>query len=162
MRRFCVLAIVLFSSSAHTERVEDAAAASGGTFIAAGAGANVGTPFGELQLGHRFHRAPHFELYLDYSYAGAISEYRFHTLGVGARTYFAHVPHSSLFHQALAAVAITEGGNLRAFGDRLLGGFFTQGLGIQVELGSHWSFDAIVSTGYPVWLRGEAQLRYWF
>jgi hypothetical protein len=133
------------------------AAAEPGWFVSAGAGLNTSHPFGELQLGHHF-RAP-FELYLDYSYDATISEFPFQTLGVGARTYFFHVGNLRIFHQALTGGALSSGGSgavqNRTFGDRLLGGIFEQGLGVDLEIVPGWSVKAAVSTGYPVWLRSE-------
>jgi len=138
------------------------AAADGAFTATAGGGLDVGTPFGELQLGRRFRAAPHFELYLDYSYNGAISTYPFHTFGIGARTYLVSFDRFELFHQALAATGLGSGGHLRTIGDRLLGAFLTQGLGLDAKLAPCWSVAVVVSTGYPVWLRSELVVRYRF
>jgi hypothetical protein len=153
------LLIVLITCTVHVasaERFEEPGA--GGFFVAAGAGLNVGHPFGEVQVGRRFRHAPHFELYLDYSYDAKISEYAFQTFGLGGRTYLATIAHCELFHQALASFAISQGGDLRTIGDRLLGGFFTQGLGLALVTGSAWTIEVAVSTGYPVWLRSDVAL----
>jgi hypothetical protein len=157
MRLFWIVLITCTVHVARAERFEDPDA--GGFFVAAGGGLNVSHPFGELQVGRRFRSAPHFELYLDYSYDGTISEYPFQTFGIGGRTYLLHVPHGELFHQALASFALAQGGDLRTIGDRLLGGFFTQGLGLVVETGSAWTVELSVATGYPVWLRSDLAVK---
>jgi len=126
-------------------------------FASAGAGLDTSHPFGELQLGHHFAHVP-FELYLDYSYDAHISQYAFQTLGIGARTYVVHVGNLRVFHQALAGGALSSApGDL---GDRLLGGIFEQGLGLSLDLVPGWSVKAVVSTGYPVWLRSELGVTY--
>jgi hypothetical protein len=154
------LLIVLITCTVHVaraERFEDPGV--GGFFVAAGGGLNVSHPFGELQVGRRFRNAPHFELYLDYSYDGKISEFPFQTFGIGGRTYLLHVAHCELFHQALASFALAQGGDLRTIGDRVLGGFFTQGLGLALVTGSAWTLELSVATGYPVWLRSDLGLK---
>jgi len=127
-------------------------------FASAGLGANTFHGFGELQVGHRLCTVP-FELYLDYSYDAAISQFTFQTLGIGARTYFYRAATVQVFHQALAGAALSSGGEgavqHRTFGDRLLGGIFEQGAGVEVALTRSWAVKAVVSTGYPVWLRSE-------
>lgn len=150
-----LIALLICASVAHAEP-------RGGFTFAAGGGTNVGTPFAELQVGRRFVRAPFLELFLDASYGAAISEVPFMTLGAGIRTYFLRRGRVELFHQALAAFAISGSGNVndRAIGERLLGAFMTQGVGISVELCRCWSVSLAVSTGYPVWLRPELAARY--
>ena len=134
---------------------------SGGWIASVGVGLDVGTPFAEVQLGRRFH-AP-FELYLDYSYNGTISAYPFHTVGVGVRTYLVPLgEHATLFHQSLAAFGIGTGGHFQTIGDRLLGPFFTMGLGVDVKLHPCWSIAAVLAVGDPVWLRSELAVRYRF
>ena len=129
-------------------------------------GLNVDTPFVELELGRRFDRAPHFELYLDYSYGAAISEFSFQTFGAGVRTYFFEHGRVELFHQALLALGVSSSGNGvvedRAIGERLLGAFMTQGLGAQVQLTQELSLTLGVATGYPVWLRSDVGVRFTF
>ena len=137
-------------------------AADGAFTVALGGGVNVGSRFAEIQIGRRFHGAPHFELYLDYSYNAAISTYPFHTFGIGARTYLARFDRFELFHQALVATALGSGGHLRTIGDRILGAFLTQGIGLDAKLAPSWSVGVVVSTGYPVWLRSELAARYAF
>lgn len=134
---------------------------SGFTF-SGGGGTNVGAPFAELQAGRRFARAPFVEVFLDASYGAAISEVSFTTFGAGVRTYFSRHGRVELFHQALAAFAISGSGDVngRAIGERLLGAFMTQGVGVSVELCQCWSVSLAVSTGYPVWLRPELAARY--
>lgn len=128
-----------------------------GWFASAGLGANTTHAFGEVQIGHRLCTVP-FELYVDYSYDAAISQFSFQTLGVGARTYFYRAGAVQVFHQALAGAALSSGGEgavqNRTFGDRLLGGVFEQGVGVEVAFGA-WSIKLVESTGYPVWLRSE-------
>jgi hypothetical protein len=138
------------------------AVAEGAFTATAGGGLNVGTPYGELQVGRRFRGAPHFELYLDYGYGAAISTYPFHTFGLGARTYLWREGRFELFHQALAAFALATGGHFQTIGDRLLGPFFTQGLGLAAHVAPCWSVALVVSTGDPVWLRSELAVRYAF
>jgi hypothetical protein len=133
-----------------------------GFTVSLGVGLNVGTPFVEAQVGRRFERAKFFEAFADYSYAAAISTYPFHTLGVGARTYLVHFDRFELFHQAVAELALSSGGRDRTFGDRILGGLFAQGIGMQAAIGSSWSVAVVASTGYPVWLRSELVGRYTF
>ena len=138
----------------------------GGFTAAAGGGTNVGTPFVEAQLGRRFKRAPFIELYLDYSYDRPISELSFQTFGVGVRTYFKRFDRFELFHQALAAFALSSSGagpvQGRAIGERILGPVMMQGLGISAQLYRCWTASLTVSTGYPVWLRPELAVRYTF
>ena len=138
------------------------AAADGAFTATAGGGLNVGTPFAELQVGRRFAGAPHFELYLDYSYGAAISTYPFHTFGLGARTYLKRWGRVELFHQALAAFGLGTGGHFQMFGDRVLGPFLTQGVGVAVTVAPCWSVAFVASTGDPVWLRTELAVRYRF
>lgn len=133
------------------------AAADAAFTATAGGGLNVGTPFGELQLGRRFR--PYFELYLDYSYGAAISTYPFHTFGMGARTYLARWDRVELFHQALAAFGLGTGGHFQTIGDRILGPFLTQGAGVALNVAPCWSVELVVSTGDPVWLRSELAAR---
>jgi hypothetical protein len=136
------------------------AAADGAFTATAGGGLNVTTPFAELQVGRRLR--PYFELYADYSYGAAISTYPFHTFGIGARTYFARWDRVELFHQALAAFGLGTGGHFQTIGDRVLGPFLTQGLGVAVNVARCWSIEMVVSTGDPVWLRSELAARYRF
>ena len=150
-----LIALLLCASLARAEP------RSGFTFAATG-GTNVDAPFAGVQVGRRFARAPFLELYLDASYGAAISELPFTTFGAGLRTYFLRRGRIELFHQALAAFAISGSGDVhdRAIGERLLGAFMTQGVGVSVELCSCWSVSLTVSTGYPVWLRPELAARY--
>ena len=138
-----------------------AAHAEPGYFAAVGGGANVGTPFGELELGRRFARAPFLELGLAYSYDRAISELPFQTLGVAVRTYVAGVGRVELFHEASAALALSSSGKFgdRAIGDRLLGPMFALGIGAEVAIDCRWSIGLVVSTGTPVWLRSALAVR---
>lgn len=158
--------IVLASGIASADRVSSGLSADGGFTLSAGAGVNVDTPYGELQLGRRFVRAPHFELYLDYSYGAAISEFDFQTFGIGARTYFFSRGRVEVFHQALLAFGVSASGNGtvedRALGERVLGAFMAQGLGTQVALSESWRLAIVVSVGYPVWLRPELAVRFAF
>jgi hypothetical protein len=137
----------------------------GGFTATVGAGVNVDTPFVEAQVGRRFRRAPFFEAFLDYSYDRPISLFSFQTFGVGARTYFAHPWCIEVFHQAVAAFAISSSGTSEApnrdLGQRLLGGILTQGIGAQLPLGAghRWAVALTVSTGTPVWLRPELAVR---
>lgn len=134
--------------------------------LALDGGTNVATPFLGAQIGWRFARADFFELYLDYAYGAAISEFSFHTFGAGTRTFFFSRGRVELFHQALLGFGVSAGGTTdvpnRDLGQRLLGAFMTQGLGVDVAVtgGLHASFA--LSTGYPVWLRPELALRYRF
>lgn len=127
-------------------------------------GLNLDTPFVEAQLGRRFTCAPHFEVFLDYSYGAAISEFAFHTFGAGARTYFVHRGRLEVFHQAVLAFGVSASGNgavdNRALGERLLGAFVTQGIGVQIAPAGAWRLSFAVATGYPVWLRPELAVRY--
>ena len=166
VRSLVLLGVALASSPASADRSSSGLAADGGFTLSAGAGLNRDAPFGELQLGRRFVRAPQFELYLDYSYGAAISEYAFQTIGIGARTYFVHRGRVEVFHQALAAFGVSASGNDtvadRALGERLLGAFMAQGLGVQIALSESWRLATVVSVGYPVWLRPEIALRFAF
>jgi len=142
----------------------DAEPRAGFTASAAG-GLNVGAPYVDAQLGRRFKRARFFELYLDYSYGAAISEFSFQTFGLGERTYFGRFDRFEVFHEALAAFAVSSSGTSsigRAIGERLLGPVFTQGIGLQATIHGCWSAALVVSTGYPVWLRTELAARYTF
>jgi hypothetical protein len=144
-----------------------ASADPGGGFTAAvGGGTNVGTPFVEAQLGRRFHRAPFLEIFLDYSYDRPISELSFQTFGGGVRTYFTRFDRFELFFQAVAAFGVSSSGTgpvqNRAIGERLLGAFMTQGIGISAQLHRCWTASFTVSTGYPVYLRPELAVRYTF
>jgi hypothetical protein len=156
-----VVAIVVAFAAAPQARADP-----GPGFTAAlGGGLNVGKPFAEAQLGRRFARARYFELFVDYSFDKAISQFSFQTLGLGARTYFARFDRFELYHQAVAAFALASGGNspvARDLGDRLLGGLFTQGVGIAARVHGCWTAAFTVSTGYPVWLRTELAVRYTF
>lgn len=158
--------VALTSGGARADRSSSGLSADGGFTLSAGGGLNVEAPYGELQLGRRFVRAPHFELYLDYSYGAAISAYDFQTFGIGARTYFFHRERVEVFHQALLAFGLSASGNDtvddRALGERVLGAFVAQGLGVQIALSESWWLGAVVSFGYPVWLRPELALRFAF
>ena len=129
-----------------------------------GAGANVDTPFVEAQLGRRFTRAPFFELFVDYSYNRPISEFSFQTFGLGARTYLFRRRRFEMFHQAVAALAISSSGKGdvqdREIGERLLGAVLTQGVGTQLAINRCWNVALTVSTGTPIWLRTELAVRY--
>jgi len=160
MRVLWVLSVICAARFAVAERYTERRP--GGFTVSAGAGGNVDTLFANAQIGRRFVRAPHVELYLDYSYDLAISEYAFHTIGIGARTYLARVGPYELYLQTLAATAVSQGGNLRTFGDRLLGPFFTQGVGIAYQISPAISFATTASTGDPVWLRYDVALRLTF
>lgn len=163
--RLLLLLVLATSSPAFADR-SGVLDEPGGYTLTAGGGLNVDVPFGELQLGRRFVRAPTFELYLDYSYGMAISEYDFQTFGIGARTYFSKHGRVEVFHQALAAFGLSASGNgvveNRALGERVLGAFMEQGVGVQVALSESWRLATVVSVGYPVWLRSELALRYAF
>jgi len=137
-------------------------AVAGGVTASAGGGMNVGTPFAEVEVGRRFPCARFLELYADYSYDAAISTYAFHTFGIGARTYVAHLGPSELFLQSLAGFAISGGGHFQTFGDRLLGPFFTQGVGLAYPITPAWTVAVSVSTGDPVWLRSDLAVRFTF
>jgi hypothetical protein len=164
--RSLVLVLVLAASPAYAERVSSGLSADGGFVLSAGGGLNVDTPFGELQLGRRFVRAPQLELYFDYSYGAAISELDFQTFGVGARTYLSARGRVEVFLQSLAAFGLSASGNgeveNRALGERVLGAFMEQGAGVQIALSESWRLATVVSVGYPVWLRSELALRYAF
>ena len=138
----------------------------GGFTVAIGGGVNVGTPFVEAQLGRRLHRAPFLELFLDYSYDRPISELSFQTFGGGVSTYVTRFARFELFVQAIAAFGVSSSGagpvQHRAIGERLLGAFMTQGLGISAQIYRCWTASLAVSTGYPVYLRPELAVRYTF
>ena len=161
VRVLLILAILAVASPASADRL-----APTGFTASVGAGLNLDTPFVEAQLGRRFTRAPHFEVFLDYSYGAAISEFAFQTFGVGARTYFARCRCGKLevFHQAVMAFGLSASGNGavegRQLGERILGAFVTQGLGTQLALTDRWHLALVVSTGYPVWLRTELAARF--
>ncbi len=142
------------------------ASAEPGFTAALGGGTNVGTPFVEAQLGRRFHRAPFLEAFLDYSYDRPISELSFQTFGVGIRTYVTRFDRFELFLQAVASFALSASGKGpvqdRALGERLLGAFMTQGIGISAAIHGGWNASFAVSTGYPVYLRPELAVRYTF
>ncbi len=157
-------ALVAATSTAQAEAPSAPVAAPGNFTATVGAGLTVGTPFVELQLGRRFAgRAHHVEAYLDYSYDAAVSTFAFHTGGLGVRTYLRVARDLELFHQALAGFAISAGGydavQDRAIGERLLGPFFTQGIGAQYALSRRIAIAAVAATGYPVWLRPELTVR---
>ena len=137
-----------------------------GFTLTAGFGLNVDTPFVEIQAGRRFTCARHFELFLDYSYDRPISTFSFQTLGIGARTHVARLGPVELFHQALAAFAVSSSGTGpvtgRDLGERLLGGFLTQGVGLATTRPGRWTVALVVSTGYPVWLRPELTVQHTF
>ncbi|MBL8624489.1 MAG: hypothetical protein JNK64_24490 [Myxococcales bacterium] len=128
-----------------------------GFTVAVGAGVNVDTPFVEVQLGRRFRCAPHLEAYVDYSYDRPISAFAFHTLGVGVRTRIGGVGPVEVFHQATAALAVSEAGRGpvqdRDLGQRLLGAILTQGVGAATTLPGRWTVALTLTTGTPVWLR---------
>src|SRR3954468_10848295 len=158
MRRGFIGVIVALAATAHADP--------GGFTAAVGGGTNVGTPFVEAQLGRRFHRAPFLEIALDYSYDRPISELSFQTFGAGVRTYFAHFDRFEVFHQAVLAFAVSSSGTGpvqgRAIGERVLGAFMTQGIGIAAHLDCRWSASFTLATGYPVWLRPELAVRVTF
>jgi hypothetical protein len=164
VRIFAILVIVLAISPARADR--SSSDDRHGFTVSAGGGLNLDTPFVEAQFGRRFVRAPHFELYVDYSYGAAISEFNFQTFGIGARTYFSHYGRVEVFHQALMAFGVSASGNStvedRGFGERVLGAFMEQGIGVQVALTDGWRLATVVSVGYPVWLRSELAVRYAF
>lgn len=143
-----VVAIALAMGTAHAEP---------GFFAAAGAGANVSHPLGELRVGRRFQGAPFFELSLAYSYDAAISELPFQTLGLAARTYVGHVWALEIYSEATASLAQSGSGKFadRAIGDRLLGGMLTVGVGAAYAIDPCWSVTLALATGTPVWLRSE-------
>lgn len=130
------------------------------------AGLNVTHAFGALQLGRRLASADFFEPYIAYSYNTAISEFPFHVLGIGTRTYFARWPQVEVFHQAYVGAGLSGGGNTdvpeRDLGQRLLGAFLTQGLGAQLWFGRGLNLALTCDTGYPVWLRSSVGVQYLF
>lgn len=142
------------------------ARSSSGFRAGAGGGVNVTKPFAEIQVGRRFERAELLELYLDWSYDAAISEFAFQTAGVGLRTYFARFGRVELLHQALLGVGLSSGGTTqvpkRELGERLLGAFMTQGVGADVTIVRGLHASLTLSTGYPVWLRPELVAYYRF
>lgn len=137
-----------------------------GLGLAVAGGLNVTHPFVRAELGWRFARAEFLELYGEYSLNAAISTFPFHTLGVGVRTYFTRFGRVALYAQASAGLAIASGGSSpapsRTLGERLLGAFMTQGVGLDLALVRGLSAGLSVSTGYPVWLRPELSLRWRF
>jgi hypothetical protein len=145
-----------------------AAAEPTGFSVATGGGTNVGTPFVEARAGRRFTRAEHFEVYLDYTYDRAISMFSFQTFGVGVHSYlFAFAGgRAELFHQAVAAFAVSSSGEgpvqNRMLGERLLGPVFTQGVGVEAHVDACWAAAFVLSTGDPVWLRPELTVKYTF
>ena len=155
MTRTAVL--VLAALAVHAE-------AQPGWTVTTGGGMNVDAPFVELQLGRRFQRASFFEVFLDYSYNAAISEFSFQTFGVGARTYFMRRGRFEMFHQAVAAFAISSSGKGdvqdREIGERLLGAVLAQGVGAQVAINPCWTVALTISTGTPIWLRPELAVRF--
>ncbi len=161
VRVLFVLTILAIASPASADRLPPT-----GFTASAGAGLNLDTPFVEVQLGRRFVGAPSFEVFVDYSYGAAISEFSFQTFGVGARTYFARCRcgRIEVFHQAVMAFGLSASGNgvveNRQLGERVLGAFVTQGLGTQLALADRWHLALVVSTGYPVWLRSELVARF--
>ena len=155
MVKRALVALLLVASSAHAKP---------GFTATAGAGANVDTPFVELQLGRRFRRAPFFEFFLDYSYDRPISLFSFQTFGVGARTYFLHRGRFEMFHQAVASFALSSSGRGdvqdRDIGQRVLGGVLAQGVGLQFAIDRCWNVALTVSVGTPIWLRSELAVRF--
>lgn len=135
-----------------------------GFSAAIGTGLNVTRPFGTLELGRRLQSADFFEPYVGYSYNAAVSEFPFHVMGLGVRTYFLTWPRVEVFHQAYLGTALSGGGSTdvpeRDLGERMLGAFVTQGLGAQVLLGSGFSLALTCETGYPVWLRSTLAVNY--
>ncbi|MBL8609524.1 MAG: hypothetical protein JNL38_19495 [Myxococcales bacterium] len=138
-----------------------------GLALALAQGLNVSRPFAGAQVGYRFERASFLEAFVDYSYDAPISELSFHTLGLGARVYFASFFDSvELYHQSLFGTALSSGGPAaapkRELGERLLGVFMTQGLGAEVHVAYGFHAGLTLSTGYPVWFRPELAVRYRF
>jgi len=154
MGRFTAVLILALTASAHAEP---------GFTAGVGGGTNVDAPYVVAQLGRRFERVPFLEVFLDYSYDRPISELSFQTFGAGVRTYVARWDRVELFHQATAAFAVSASGKgpvqNRDLGERLLGAFMEQGLGVAVHIDCRWSASLAVSTGYPVWLRPELAVR---
>lgn len=138
-----------------------------GLSVGAGGGLNVTSPFASAQVGWRFSGGLNaFEMYLDYSYNAPISYFSFQTFGLGARTYLGRSERFQLYHQALAALAVSASGRGpvqdRDLGQRLLGAFLTQGIGLQAVVSGGWTASLLLATGYPVWLRPELTVRYTF
>jgi len=138
-----------------------------GLALALAGGLNVSRPFAGAQVGYRFERASFLEAFVDYSYDAPISELSFHTLGLGARVYFASFfERVELFHQSLFGTALSSGGTAEApkreLGERLLGVFMTQGLGAEAHVAHGFHAALTLSTGYPVWFRPELAVRYRF
>ncbi len=155
-----VLAFLLFA--APTAGAEGHHGVSAGVY----GGLNQAHPFVGAQAGYPFARADFFELYVDYSYGSAISEFAFQTFATGARTYFASFSRIELYHQALLGFALSSSGTAqvpeRSLGERLLGAFATQGVGIDAAVWRGLHAALSVSTGYPVWLRPDLARRYRF
>ena len=167
-RSLVLAAATLVTAASSTVAAGDAAAEplDAGFTVSVGGGVNVDAVFATVQAGRRFERAPHVEVYLDYSYGRPISTFAFHTFGLGVRTQLKQGARIGWFHQAGAALAVSSSGERdtpnRELGERLLGAFMTQGLGVAVRLDRDWRLRATVLTGYPVWLRGEVALEYTF
>jgi hypothetical protein len=129
-------------------------------------GVNVLRPFVGAQFGYRFASAPQFELFLDYSYNTAISAFDFHTGGLGAHAYLLTFGSFELYYQGRLSLGISAGGRTnvpeRDLGQRLLGAFVTQGLGVDAHLLPSLSIALTLDTGYPVWLRPALAVRYRF
>jgi hypothetical protein len=157
-----LLALVVLTGSTAT------AAADGNFALGAAAGLNVATPYADLSVARRFVRAPHVEMVLDVSYDRPISYFAFYTAGLGLRTTLTHfgTDDLALFHEALAGFAVSESGRGpvqdRDLPQRLLGPVFTQGLGLEYRFAPCWSAAVTVSTGYPVYLRSDAGIRWHF
>lgn len=138
-----------------------------GLSIALGGGVNVSSPFASAQVGWRFSGASNpFEVFLDYGFNSAISYFSFQTIAVGARTFLGKGQRFQIFHHAAAGLAVSSAGEgpvqNRDLGVRLLGPFFTQGIGTQALLAQGWTASLLVATGYPVWLRPELTVGYRF
>ena len=137
-----------------------------GVIVAGYGGLNESHPFVGAQAGYRFARARFLEIYVDYAYSAAISEFSFQTFALGVRTYFLERGRFELYHQALAGFAVSSGGTTevpdRSFGERFLGGFFNQGVGASVDVWRGLGVRLSVSTGYPVWLRSDLGVHYRF
>jgi hypothetical protein len=152
--------------TASTPSTATAVPSRGGFGIGINGGTNVLTPYFGARAGVRFSRADFFEVYVDYSYGAAISTFPFHTIGFGTRTYFFTRGRIELYHQGLLAVGLSSGGTAevpnRTLGERLLGVFMTQGIGVDLSIWRGLHTSLTVSTGYPVWLRPELALGYRF
>lgn len=149
--------------AAPRDKPGESSVARSGLALGVSGGANVAVPYIGAQLGYRFAKADFLEPYVDYSYGAAVSAFSFHTMGVGARTYFAAFGPLELYHQAFAGLGLSSGGTAdvpkRELGERLLGAFMTQGLGADVAVYKSLHVALTVSTGYPVWLRSELAAR---